>query len=423
MPTTRPEASRRPCPLPLLVGTVVGLLTLSACALLPGDEPKLPGARSTGAAVAPRIAQVLRARQRAVLAGDRAAWLATVPPGSARMQGWRFDNLVQLPLAALRQRVLPATVAQAGRGWRAVVVTTMRLDGYDAAPVTRRSRYRFVRGARGPRGSGLLVAADRDPAWERRNDVERQPWDLGPVQVVRGERVLGVFDADSAGNGDEVIAAVDEAIDAVSAHVPHPWSRSVVVYALSDTGMLDDLDGLPAADPDRLDAIAFPVTSTDGGDRLAGMRFVLHPRMLAADADTLARLIRHELTHVALGARDDEVPLWLSEGLAEWVSVQAVPRDRRLISGAALAAARQGPTRLPTDTLFNQDASGSDYGLAWWACEAIADMYGADALWDLLDAFAAAPSSNHAVVLRRRLHITEAELAGEAARRILATYG
>ena len=111
--------------------------------------------------------------------------------------------------------------------------------------------------------------------------------------------------------------------------------------------------------------------------------------MLDSDPRQLARLIRHELTHVALGSLDDDVPTWLGEGIAEWVSVQPLPEDQRLISQAAIDAATAGLDELPADLDYNDEDQAAHYGISWWACEAIVDMYGEPMLWRLLDDLAA----------------------------------
>jgi hypothetical protein len=145
--------------------------------------------------------------------------------------------------------------------------------------------------------------------------------------------------------------------------------------------------------------------------------------MLSGDPAGLARLVRHELTHIALGERDDLVPVWLGEGLAEWVSVQPIPPRRRLIGAAAIEAARSGPSELPEDATFNGPDQGAHYGLSWWACQAIVDMYGEQMLWRLLDDLAATDEANQADELQQVLQMGTGQLAREAARRILATYG
>ena len=79
--------------------------------------------------------------------------------------------------------------------------------------------------------------------------------------------------------------------------------------------------------------------------------------MLASEPTELARLVRHELTHVALGENDDRVPVWLAEGIAEWVSVQPLPEDQRVVSGAAVAAAQAGDVELAADDEYSVQVS------------------------------------------------------------------
>jgi hypothetical protein len=66
---------------------------------------------------------------------------------------------------------------------------------------------------------------------------------------------------------------------------------------------------------------------------------------------------------------------------------------------------------------------GAHYGLSWWACQTIVDMYGEQVLWRLLDAMAGAPAEQRDAVLQQVVGMDEARLAEEAATRIVATYG
>jgi hypothetical protein len=198
----------------------------------------------------------------------------------------------------------------------------------------------------------------------------------------------------------------------------------VVVYALSDPGFLTGLDGLPGDDPEALDGVAFPVLSTPEGGPLAATRFVLNPRMLGEPGPDRDRLIRHELTHVAIGERDDGAPVWLSEGLAEYVSVQPLDPADRHIAGAAIAAAESGVRDLPADDTFNDGSSEANYGLSWWACEYVARSYGASLLWTLLDLLDQPDSTEDEqdAVLQEMLGIGRHELARRAARLLVVTF-
>ena len=133
------------------------------------------------------------------------------------------------------------------------------------------------------------------------------------------------------------------------------------------------------------------------------------------------RLIRHELTHVAIGERDDDVPVWLSEGIAEYVSVRPLAPEDRLISGDALAAAEAGIRDLPADRTFNDGHSGANYGIAWWACQWIADSYGPTSLWSLLDAMHGTDESPDRV-LTSLLGINSRTLARKAGKLIRLTF-
>jgi hypothetical protein len=211
----------------------------------------------------------------------------------------------------------------------------------------------------------------------------------------------------------ELIASVEDGIATVAAEVPYDWSRTVVVYALTDASFLESLEDVPGDDPGDLDAVAFPAGT--------GTRFVLNPRMLDQPGRERDRLVRHELTHVAVGTRDDQAPVWLSEGLAEYVSVRPLAPEDRRIPEAAVAAAEAGVSDLPDDATFNDADSDAHYGLAWWAVEYVADAYGEDAPWQLLDAMAA-PDADPDTVLRDRFATSTHELAKQADRLILALY-
>ncbi|PVG83826.1 hypothetical protein DDE18_05845 [Nocardioides gansuensis] len=419
MPTTPRDAHRRRWAALL----VAALLPLTGC--FASDSPDDPGVPQEQARVdvAGDMQQVLRARARALRGRDLERFLATTTRARGFTQRERryFTNLSQLPIGRLSYDVDPETVVRTEGGYRAVVDMRLQLHGYDAVPVVRPQQFRFVDD---PDGAGLVVASDRDPRWERRSEVSPQPWDTGSIVVRSGAGVLGIFDEASAAVAGDVIRAVEAGIASVAAEVPYDWSRMVVVYALSDAATLQGLGDVPGGDPDSLDAIAFPVLAHpgDGVDQLASTRFMLHPRMLGSEPGQLARLIRHELTHVALGARDDLVPTWLSEGIAEWVSVQPIPPEERLISGAALEAAEQGPAALPNDIEFNGPDQGAHYGLSWWACETVVDMYGEEMLWRLLDELAATSPPDQSDKLQQLLQMGTGQLAREAANRILATY-
>ena len=376
-----------------------------------------PSTLRAPADVVTTLEHVLAARARALLSHDQAAFTAGLAGGSEfrAQQAAYFADLAQLPVSALSYRLDPASLVRTTDGYWATVDVSLRLDGYDDRPVVTPDRYRFER-----RGRGFGLASVTDPRWEARNPVASQPWDDHAVVVRRGHGVLGIFDPGSAGRAGAVMRAVEHGVAQVRPLVPYDWDGSVVVYALSDPSFLEGLPDVPGGDATAVDALTFPVFAKPGSHRVASMRFVLNPRLLGEPGTARNRLIRHELTHVAMGKRDDRLPVWLSEGLAEWVSVQPIAPQDRVISGSALQAARRGLTALPADETFNDRHAAAHYGIAWWACEAVADGYGRHVLWSLADDLAGAPDPD--AELKVLLGISARKLAVRAGKLMLATY-
>jgi hypothetical protein len=362
--------------------------------------------------------RALTERADAVHADDLPAFLAGVDdadPAFVREQTTYLDNLEQLPVGEFGYALDPSSLTRDGRGYWGVVDVTLELEGYDEVPVVSRDRYRFAH----HRG-GYVLSSVTDPDWEHEHDVRPQPWDEGPITVRNGSGVLGVFDSGSEQYAGGVVADVESGIADVSAQVPYEWERRVVVYALSDPTFLAGLEDVPGGDPLDLDAVAFPVPAGPNGDETADTRFLLNPRMLGATGPARARLIRHELTHVAIGRRADGVPTWLSEGIAEYVSVRPLAPEDRILSRAALAAAEDGLTDLPADDTFNGPTSEANYGISWWVCEYLAETYDEEMLLFLLESMGGDADPDE--VLRTLLQVEPEQLARRAGRLMLQTY-
>ena len=412
----------------LVAGLLLAVPGSSLAGCSGSAPPDDPDAAPTAAAPAPpdvvrRLTRALDRRAEAVRRADAAAFeagLARGRPDFLREQRVWFAGVTQLPLGRLDYVVDRASLTRvAGGEYWVVVERRLQLEGYDAVPVTTPDRFRFTPAPGRP--GRFLLASTTDRDWEAAHPVDLPPWDTGRIEVRTGAGVLGIFDAGSVPAADGVVAAVERGLADVAAVVPYPWSRSVVVYALSDTEFLTGLEDLPGGDPERVDGVAFPVPATPAGGRVAATRIVFHPRLLDRPGPQRDRLIRHELTHVALGERDDVVPLWLSEGLAEYVSVRPLAPEDRMIAPAAVERAAEGLDALPPDGTFNDEDSSVHYAVAWWACEYLADSLGEPVLWTLLDAMGE-PGADPGRVLQERTGVGPDELVGRAARLILARY-
>lgn len=399
---------------------------LAGCSPFSGDDESGTTSTVATASTEQEVTALLHRRARALTSGSLTAFLASVDHargGFVRRERTYFHNLRELPLRRFHYSVRPGSVIQLDDDEvQAVVSTSIRLRDYDRHAVVSSDLFTF----RTRDDGSMVLAGDRDREFERKYDVQLQPWDLFDIEVIDRGGVLGVFDQKSVDAAYQIIPAIQDAIDDVSRVLPLGWNHRVVVYALSDTRVMASLDGLPGGDPDALDGVAFAVQTMPGSAQIAATRFMLHPRMVFRTDELRARLLRHELTHVAIGTRDDRVPKWLSEGLAEYVSVQPIPLHEREIAREALRMARRGLDALPEDDTFNGPLSGANYGIAWFACDYVATTYGVDALWQLFDAMRAhggTTERDQDAVLQRVLGFDSHELARRAGRAIVQTFG
>lgn len=376
--------------------------------------------------------RILDRQVKAVRAGDRTRFLAAVDRSDPRLvarQRRLFDNLRQLPLKTLRYEVEDEewNTSFADDRWGEdaylpFVVRSLQIRGYDAQPVRERLAPTFAEV-----DGELRIVADDDVASQSFYDERVAPWDLVATKVVAGDRVLGVFDARSARRSAAVIDAVEAGIDAVADAVPGRWRQKVVVYATSSRRVVQAMDGIPGSDPDGLSAVAFPVFSDNDPDAedvdLASMRFLLHPALLKRDGMTIGRVVRHELAHVALARRHWRTPVWLREGIAEYVALQGPTPLTWYPHPPVLRRAERGAAELPSSTVFNTIDQEWHYVLALAACEEVVERFGESRLWELLRVMNAGRGTSDEGqdrVLRKVLGVDGAQLAGWAADRIVA---
>jgi hypothetical protein len=108
-------------------------------------------------------------------------------------------------------------------------------------------------------------------------------------------------------------------------------------------------------------------------------------------------VLTHEVTHVAVrSSTTAAVPIWLSEGFADYVAYKDSGVSRRASAADVLALVREhrGPTALPTTADFDpaQHTIAPSYSASLLACGLVVDTHGEQALVRLYRA-AATPSS------------------------------
>ncbi len=412
---------------------VLGVL-VSVCSACGGSAAEVP-AISPATARREQEQVLLRKRAEAVRDHNRAAFMRTVASSGHALRAFRreqrryFDNLDQLPVKRFSYRVLrgswPRRLAAPSWGARATVPRvrlTMQLRGFDRGPVRRTIGLAFDL-----RADGLKVVGDRTRTGAAFPGSEPAPWDLTGIDVRSTSHVLGIFGKDTGSEAGQVLADVDAGLRQVDRAVPFTWSDKVVLYYFDDRAVLDSFQDVPGGNILHLGAMSFPVRGSGPGSRPVSTRITLLPSSVRAGQPFLGRIVRHELTHVAVGHRDDGAPVWFAEGLAEYVGARPLSRSQRRIASVALTRARRGADEMPASSTFNGRDQDWHYALSWMACDYIAASQGEAKLWELMRAFhdmgRGTPDDQQDAVLRRVLGYDGHELARRAAHRILEIYG
>ncbi len=351
---------------------------------------------------------LLSARAAAVMSGDRQAWLATVDPRATDFRARQaevFDNLRGVPFASFdlttaslapgpspqRVRVLaaPSLVLRVLAGYR--------LEGFDRTDSEVEQQLTCVE-----RDGRWYVAGDTD------GSTQVQPWDLGPVNVVVDGQVLALGTA-SRETLQQYARQGAAGLRRVTSVWGGSWPQRAVLLVPRDQGEMARL--LQRSDESGLDQVAAVTTGElpEGGGPAGSDRVLINPGAVARLTDRGRHVVlAHELTHVAVrSSTASPVPIWLSEGFADYVGYLGVDIGRAAVAAQLLELTRQGKgfTALPTDTDF--DASRTTiapaYSASWLACTLVVDRYGQDALVRLYRAAAEGDGSDPDTALSQAL--------------------
>lgn len=404
-----PERPRRTWQWPILTA----LLVISALVALCGAGAAVAAARQGSEPVsvtfvgqmAPQardraLQAILDRRAAAVKAHDKAAFMADVDSTDAafaRIQEQEFDNLGKLPFGQFKYTLetnnnYDALVDAQLRARfhtlvRAPAVSVLyQLQGLDSQSVA--APWTPVLGLRGDRW--LLAAELSDKNLP--TGAGGQPWDGGPITLVRSNRVLAVLSAEDGGRSERLLKMAELSLDRVAAVRKGGWAGKILVTAVQDRKIFD---AYFADSPDRVAqvaAIAVPyytqVPAWHAEPEYAATRVVFNPDQLTADENELFHDLTHEFTHAAMGpVTTGFTPSWLVEGLAEYVpfKTEKVPSSylHRVLDGLKTDA-------LPEDDKFYDEPR--NYILAWLACRLIAERFGEAKLLTLYEAFRNTPA-------------------------------
>ncbi|MEU4271164.1 hypothetical protein [Streptomyces sp. NPDC026092] len=365
---------------------LTALLVLAGCA---APEPADPAPQEIGA--------LLDRYARALLARDEAAYAVALDPAYAPAAIAEFDRLAEVPLASWGYR-LKAVERQGGdraEGDRATVRAELsyRIDGYDSGPVTTER---------------VLDLTERDGRWYVTGDrpaegATQQLWQQGDVETVRGEHSLVLGVGQSEERLKTIAAYADRAVPAVSAAWPEDWARRVVVLVPATLDGMGGLLGAPAASYRGIAAVT--TGEVGGGPDAPADRVIVNPEAYGVLGEFGQQVVlTHETTHVATRATTSAAtPVWLSEGLADWVAYRETGRTAAQAAPELRRAVRAGdlPAALPDDKAFafggDSDALARAYEGGWLACAMIAERWGEAELRAFYRAVGAHPQREGAV--------------------------
>jgi len=373
-----------------------------------------------------QIAQTILDRRAAALReGNLADFLSDLDRSDSTFiesQRRLFDNLQQLPLKVFDYEVEKDDWNPnfAEDKWEATayipfVRQRIQLRGFDRFPVESVFGVTFSE-----QGNRWRIVSDTDVDERTRDGAKEAPWDLTALEVVRRGPVLGIFDEGSADRATAVMSAAKRSIGIVSRALPVRWDESVVLYVLSDKTALSRLDGIPGGNVDSIGGISFPVyANVEKSRRVASTRVFVHPDYIEYINPKRDPLITHEMTHVAVAKTVGGGPIWVQEGLAEYVATDGANSRHLYLSREVAERAAEGTSEMPSSAKFNTVDQDWHYNVALMACDYIAEEYGDDTLWEV---YLAMQKNNFVTtdaeqnqVLRKAIGLNAAQLARRAA--------
>ncbi|WP_433008751.1 hypothetical protein [Kribbella sp. CA-294648] len=199
----------------------------------------------------------------------------------------------------------------------------------------------------------LLLVSDRD--LDRAIGSNRQPWDFGPVAVVRRVNVVVIA---NQGQLQRAVRLADETV-AGAREIRKIWPGQLqtvpYVVALREPQVLTELPPtIPGDEPAQVRAMPSP--ASDSIQPAGGWLVLRQPALTTAQWS-------HVLMHLLPVRLGDGAPRWLSEGMAQYAGNLRLPAAQRAKMRAAITQQELTRlTRLPSDDEFTGGAGGGTAG-------------------------------------------------------------
>ena len=302
-----------------------------------------PGAPGVAGEAHDEVQGVLDERVRALGAGDRAAWLATVWPGAPvefkERQGRLFEGLRSVPFERYELAVddeepfdLGTAVASRYAGVDDVALPVvrqrLRVEGVDDRDDVASLWLTFVND-----GGRWYLAADDDLA-PLGLDTERGLWDAGPVEVASDGAVTVLHHGDKRSRVAELLAVTNEAVGVLQERWQEEWSERVLVLLPSDQGELRRMMQT-TLDLDKFVAfVTYEIDRDDGWEPTAPRVLIQDTNLRRYSRGGKIEVLLHELVHAASAPLSGPFqPTWVHEGLADWIAKGSIPERTRLEGG------------------------------------------------------------------------------------------
>jgi hypothetical protein len=366
-----------------------------------GAEPparrSLAGRSTTAPQVAPEVAanRLLSARARAILAKDKAAFLAGVDRRRTTFyasQSHLFDNLATVPFQDFNYRLIdpqddlasPSLRRRYGvaRIYLPETEARYRFQGHDGSPVLSRFFYTFVQTP-----AGWRIAAQGEARPVGVDDVEI--WDGGPVRTAVTRRTLVVYHPGDRTLANRMLLAAERAYAQIDVSWSGRWEHRVVILVPHDQGEAQRLVG--GTNLSKVAAVASSSIEAGAVERVLGNRVVVNTSNIANyDSLNLQVVTTHEMAHVATRTLGSGEPLYLVEGFADYTALRPIAQPLSVTRPALAKKVAQGrfDRLLPSDDAFrtSNDAAAA-YDEASSFCLWVATTYGNPRLQALYRAF------------------------------------
>ncbi|MDX6280591.1 MAG: hypothetical protein QOH03_1662 [Kribbellaceae bacterium] len=186
----------------------------------------------------------------------------------------------------------------------------------------------------------LWMTSDR--ALDQEIGANRQPWDFGPIAVLRKPNVVVIVNKGQLPKAQRLADETVVAAKQVRKIWPGQLQTVPYVVALREPQVLTELPPtIPGAEPAQVRAMPSPAI---GSVQPAGGWVVLRQTTLTPAQMT------HALMHLLPVRLGDGAPRWLAEGMAQYAELQALPSAEQGAKRAELTKQQLAHlTRLPDD--------------------------------------------------------------------------